>query len=329
MQKYINITLGIIIVLLLSYFLLYSDNSIKEYSKKFTTLNKNIVVKIYSKDSKKANNALIEIEKIYNEYDQLINNKKSYKNMTNIYDLNNSDKEYITINQKLYNLIDYGKAWYNKSNNLVNINQNNINNIWEEYIKDKSGVPKKEELINKTNPNDIIIENNKIKNENLNINLNLIARSYVTNEVKKYLKSININSYLINIGGTILVGNHYNNDDYKIGIENPNEKDDVIKIIHGNNIGVVTLGNYEEYYDYENIRYNNIINPNTMYPANNMKSITVISKNIKDLSAIANMLFLMTIEDGKKYVLEINDLEAIWISNDNTIITSSGVNKYE
>ena len=60
-----------------------------------------------------------------------------------------------------------------------------------------------------------------------------------------------------------------------------------------------------------------------------MKSVTVISEDSALADILSTTLFLMSIEDGIKYLENYPDVEAIWYSNDNEIIKSEGFSKYE
>jgi thiamine biosynthesis lipoprotein len=64
-------------------------------------------------------------------------------------------------------------------------------------------------------------------------------------------------------------------------------------------------------------------------PPNYMKSVTVITNDSALGDALSTTLFLMSIEEGKEYIKQFNNVEAIWYTNDNTIIKSDGFDKYE
>ena len=56
-----------------------------------------------------------------------------------------------------------------------------------------------------------------------------------------------------------------------------------------------------------------------------MKSVTVITEDIKEADMLSAMLFLMSVEDGMQYIETLENTEAIWYQNDNTITYSSGL----
>ena len=125
-------------------------------------------------------------------------------------------------------------------------------------------------------------------------------------------------------GATIIVGNKINQ--YKIGIENPDGG--LLKTIKVNNKCIVTSGGSERFYEYNGIKYHHIIDPNTKFPANHMKSVTIISEDCAKADFMSTTLFLMDIESGKAFAKE-NNVDVIWYSLDNKMVETEGINKYE
>ena len=340
MQEKINKIIWVVLIILIIFFIgLFFYNKInnkKQYvESKFFYMDTYIYVKIYGSDTKKINKKLKEVEKIYKEYHELTDRYNSYDNINNIYYIKNNDSkdEYIKLDKRLYNIIKYGKQWYKKSDGLLDISMGNVIDVWKKYRDDKSGIPTQDELekAHTDNIEDIILTDDyKIKNNHINMDLGAIAKGYTTKIVGEYLKEKGLNKFLINAGGNVLVGDKYSTKNYSIGIENPNSTTkDIFTVVSGSNIAVVTSGGYERYYEYDGKKYHHIINPTTLFPSDYMKSVTIITSDSALGDILSTTLFLMDIEDGKKYVDSLENVEAIWYTNYNKQITSSGYSKYE
>ncbi len=325
----------LIFILLFVILIFILCNSFKNriYERNYSYFDTYINIKVYSNSSKKANEALDEIDKIYSEYHKLTDRYNSYQGITNLYTINNNvlNEEYLKIDKKLYELIEYGINMYKWSNGKVDISMGNVIDIWKGYREAGISIPTIEELkyVNYNNINEIELKDNKIKNNNLNIDLGSISKGFATKKVGEYLESIGLKKYLINAGGNVLTGESYKKDKYKIGLENPNNQNDIYKIIKVENEAVVTSGGYLRYYEYNGTKYHHIIDPDTLFPANNVKSVTVITKDSAYADFLSTYLFLLPLEDGKKYVDELDNVEAIWYLNDDTTVTSKGFSKYE
>lgn len=333
MKKRIIIFVTIIIFILTGFFI-YNKFNIVCYQKDFYYLDTSINIKIYSNSKNKADKAFKDIDKILKEYHELTDRYNSYPNIINVYTINNNvlPDEYLKIDPKLYKLIKYSKSLYKKSNGKIDISMGNVIDIWKGYREIGYGVPSIQELeyVNYNKISDIQLkDNNLIKNNNLNIDLGCIVKGYVTKEIGKYLKKQNINKFIINAGGNVLVGDRYNKDKYKIGIETPNNTGDIYKILKAENTAIVTSGGYLRYYTYNDKKYHHIIDPDTLYPTNYTESVTVITKDAAYADFMSTYLFLLPVEEGLKIVNKTDDLEAIWYVNENEIITSKGITKYE
>lgn len=320
-----------ILILLFGFYFSFTNRKV-EHSKNIMKMDTYISIKLYSKN-KKVDKILNDVESIYNKYDILADAYTKYDNVINVYYLNNIlevGKE-VTISDDLTSLIKYGIDVYTKTNGLVNIAMGNVTSVWKKYLNDGKKVPSDSELSSlNININDIVLEGNKfLKKSDVKLDLGAIAKGYVTEEVGNYLESKKIDKYLINAGGNVKVGKSYKDGKYVIGIENPNDTNKMYKKINVENKSVVTSGDYQRYYEVNGIRYNHIINPKTRFPANNVKSVTVICDNSKDADMYSTYLFLLPLEEALNYVNNKDNLEAVFYVNEDNIITSKGFSSYE
>lgn len=340
MQEKINkIIWGSFILLTIGFFVLFiwneykSRNALKAYNTKIFYMDTYIYINVYSNNKNQAKAALEKANDIYQYYHQLTNRFEEYKDIHNLYYIknNSSKKEYITLDPELYNMIKLGKEWYQKSNHLIDISMGNVIDVWKEYRSKETGIPTIKELkkAHTDTIDDIILKENKIKNNHVNIDLGCLAKGYATDKVATYFKSQGIDTFLINAGGNVLVGNHYQNDKYKVGIENPTSSiGDIYTKIKVNNKAIVTSGGYERFYEYKGKKYHHVIHPDTLFPNNDKLSVTIISNNSTEADLLSTMLFLMSTNEGKKYVDETKQLEATWYISEKEQIESSHFKEY-
>ena len=270
-NRWIWISLPILVIgLIILYWI--EKNEVKEFTRNLFYMDTYIYVKIEAKDEKKATEALEQVEQIYDSYHKLADRYQAYDGIVNLYTIyHNTDPDAtLTIDERLYDMIAYGKEWYEKSHGKLDISMGNIIDVWNHYRTMQTGIPSQEELMlhDTGSIQDIILlDHNQIQNNHVNIDLGAIAKGYATEMAGNYLESIGITSYLINAGGNVKVGKPSHKDTYSIGIEDPNSTvGDVFKIIYGKNISVVTSGGYERYYEYEGKKYHHIIDPDTNMP---------------------------------------------------------------
>lgn len=309
--------LGVLLTVVILFICKHQANiPLVEYKRTIETMDSKVAISIYSKSSKKANKALDEIEDIYEKYDSLT--KRSEGSI--LYELhhNTSEDKEITLDPDLYKMIRFGKNWHEKSNGKININMGNVTDLWDSYRKNKTGIPTKKELeeVGSTNIEDVeLLGNNKIENSHPNINLDNIRMGYATEEVVDYLKKNKLNIYLINAGTLLVAGDHYEEDGkYLVAIASPfkDNEDELLTNIRFKNGVIVTKGIYQNAYEYDGKDYGSMIDPDTKKPADNMVSVTVLGKSVRDTEALANTLFLMTGEEGQKYIKSNTKVAVLW-----------------
>ena len=310
-------TMKKVVIFLILLLTLTGCNNQEYYSKNLFYMDTVINIKIYDNNEEKVNKAFEEIETLYQKYENLTN---FYDENSELSKLNNDINT--DISDELWQLIKIGVDWYDKSNGLLNINIGNLTKIWHDFRENPQELPEVENIeISKIN-----IENDQITNDKVSIDLGSIAKGYVTELAGNYLEENGLEYYIINAGGNVKTGKSHKGY-YNIGIASPINQNETFEIVKGENISVVTSGGYERFYEYKGVLYHHIIDPNTKYPANNMKSVTVIGKNSGVCDALSTILFLMDVDEGKKFIKDY-DVDVIWFTNDNEIIKSDGF-RYE
>lgn len=296
--------------ILLILLLLLTGCGKQEYSKNLFYMDTVINIKLYNVNEKKANEAFNYLDSLY----------QKYENLTDFYDSNselsklNNDVNY-EISSELLDLIKIGYEWNIKTNGLLNVNIGNLTKIWHDFRENPVSLPNLDDVKIER----LKMENDKILNDKVNIDLGAIVKGYVTEKAGNYLKNIGIDYYLINAGGNVKAGKS-NKGYYNIGIASP-ISNETFEIVKTENISVVTSGGYERFYEYNGVMYHHIIDPNTLYPANNMKSVTVIGEDSGLCDILSTTLFLMDIDEGKEFIKDY-DVKVIWFTNDDQIIKS-------
>ncbi len=296
--------------ILLILLLLLTGCGKQEYSKNLFYMDTVINIKLYNVNEKKANEAFNYLDSLY----------QKYENLTDFYDSNselsklNNDVNY-EISSELLDLIKIGYEWNIKTNGLLNVNIGNLTKIWHDFRENPVSLPNLDDVKIES----LKMENDKILNDKVNIDLGAIVKGYVTEKAGNYLKNIGIDYYLINAGGNVKAGKS-NKGYYNIGIASP-ISNETFEIVKAENISVVTSGGYERFYEYNGVMYHHIIDPNTLYPANNMKSVTVIGEDSGLCDILSTTLFLMDIDEGKEFIKDY-DVKVIWFTNDDQIIKS-------
>ena len=179
--------------------------------------------------------------------------------------------------------------------------------------------------------------NNEVVKENKDIfiDFNSIAKGYSVDLIGEFLFEKQINNYLIEVGGEILAKgiNNQTKSTWKLGIQDPLNKDRYIQTVKLNNKALATSGNYRKFRldSQTGERYVHTINPITgLTSKNNILSVSVISEDCITSDAWATALLSLDLERGRTIINQKESLEALWIISNNDkveIIKSKNWNK--
>ncbi len=143
----------------------------------------------------------------------------------------------------------------------------------------------------------------------LTLNFNAIAQGYSVDVVGKWLESLGVKNYMVEIGGEIYCkGNNSKGLPWKIGIDKPvdgnmSPGEELATIIELSDKGLATSGNYRKFYVVDDRKVSHTIDPRTGYPAmQNLLSATVIANTAMEADAAATSIMVMGLEKAKPFI---------------------------
>lgn len=330
-MEYIKKNYGVMVSLLLLFlfmiYILWDSNQLRAYQKTISLENRYVNIKIYHRDRKKVTKTFKNIEKIYQKYDNISSDKK-VGNLKNVYYIrHNQEKEIISVDPTLYKMMDYVASFSKKNPNLYDIESASYKSIWEEYIKNTKIDPKEKiEKIEKESTI-ILLGNNEIQNTKPPLSMKDLSIVFASSEAEAYLKNNQMNFYLINADGNILVGEHYEKKKYSIALEEENHT--FYQTLALTNRTISVIGKSKGTFTYENESYAKEYDPTTKMPVNYMQNIAVIGKDPILGHMIASSLYKMSIEDGKEWVKRYPGVDVVWQTNTGLIESTKGISNYE
>ena len=156
------------------------------------------------------------------------------------------------------------------------------------------------------------------------LDFNAIAQGYSVDVLSSYLENKGINNYLVELGGEVKAKGKKDKEDWKVGIDKPDEKATVERkleaVISLNNKALATSGNYRKFYEEAGQKFSHIIDPRTGYPAKqNLLSATVIADDCTTSDAYATAFMVMGLERAKQFLQDNKNLnlEVYFIYDEN------------
>lgn len=346
MKRLISIFLSLSIVLTLSSCLKDSDS--KRFSNTFFDLF-DTVSSIMAYDYSQ-NDFNLHYNQVYEElktYSMLYDIYNSYDGVVNLKYINeNAAKSPVKVDKKIMDLLIFSKKAYQISRGMVNVCLGSVLYVWHDERErgienpDNAKLPDMDLLRTASlhvNIDSLILDEDNMTvyfaDSEMKIDVGALAKGFAVEEVSKYILENNIwQSALITIGGNIkTIG--FKNDDgftpFNVGIENPNLSDYISTVALSNGMSAVTSGDYQRYYTVNGVRYCHIINPDTLMPADDISSVTVLTQDSSLADLLSTTLFNMGVEEGASFVENTDGVEAIWLDKNGDITYSSGFSDFK
>ncbi len=148
-----------------------------------------------------------------------------------------------------------------------------------------------------------------------------LVKGWAIYNAANLLKKQGVKNFFIDAGGDIQVaGKNHEEKKWRVGIRNPFNRNENIKIIFISHEGVATSGTY--------IRGQHIYNPHEPHKKiNDIVSLTVIAPNIYEADRFVTAAFAMG-KKGIEFISELKGFEGYMIDCKGIATFTSGFNKY-
>lgn len=147
-----------------------------------------------------------------------------------------------------------------------------------------------------------------------------IVKGYAIFEAAKILKNKGFNNFYVEIAGDVQTyGKNEKKEKWRVGIQNPFNLNEIVKVVCLEGQGIATSGTY--------IRGNHIYNPKSKEKADDIMSMTVIGKNVYEADRFATAVFVMGIK-GVEFIEKLKGFEGYMIQKDKNSVYTSGFENY-
>lgn len=160
----------------------------------------------------------------------------------------------------------------------------------------------------------------------MKIGFGAIGKGYAADKAKELLLKLDVVAGIINASGDMITwGKQPNNEDWKVAITNPLNKESSYALLPIYEKAIVTSGDYEKFTEFDGIRYSHIIDPRTGYPATGIISVSVLAPKAELADALATSIFVMGKEAGLDRINQIPNVECIIIDDQGNVSTSNNI----
>ena len=256
-------------------------------------------------------------------YHQLFDIYHEYEGLNNLKTINDHPGEAIEVDRAAIDLLTDCKAYFELTDGRVNAAMGSVLALWHEarndglddpmhaYLPDAEALA---EAAKHTSWDSVVIdpENSTvtITDPDLRLDVGAIAKGWSVQRVAETAPE----GLLISVGGNVCAtgAKDAKGTPWVVGIQNPENSETYLHTIHVTEGSVVTSGDYQRAYAVEGKLYHHIIDPNTLYPSQYWRSVTVVCPDSGVADALSTALFLLPQEEGQA-LLNRYSAEALWV----------------
>ena len=309
----------------------------KQYNATFLTLFDTVTTVVGRADSREELSEMA--QQVHDRllyYHQLFDIYNDYEGVNNIKTINdNAGIAPVVVDRAVIDMLNDCRLYYEKTGGRVNVAMGSVLALWHDArssgINDPvhAALPEEDALAEAAQHTDmelLIIDEEAstvyIADPDMRLDVGAIAKGWATQKAAEQSPE----GLLISVGGNVCATGPKTEagDAWVIGVRDPEgEADDYVHTLFVKEGSVVTSGDYQRAYMVDGRMYHHIIDPDTLFPAEFWRSVTVVCADSGAADALSTALFTRPLEEGQA-LLDQFGAQAMWGAADGSIYYSPG-----
>ena len=160
------------------------------------------------------------------------------------------------------------------------------------------------------------------------IDLGGIAKGFTSSRIMEIFKKDGVTCGMVSLGGNVhLLGTKQDGSAWRVGIQDPDNTDDMLGVLQANDCAVITSGAYERNFEKDGVTYHHIIDPATGKPSNSgLTSVTIVSKDGTLADGLSTSLFVMGKDKAIAYWKQhADEFDTILVDKDRNVYITEGI----
>lgn len=160
------------------------------------------------------------------------------------------------------------------------------------------------------------------------IDLGGIAKGFTSSRIMEIFKKDGVTCGMVSLGGNVhLLGTKQDGSAWRVGIQDPNNTDDMLGVLEANDCAVITSGAYERNFEKDGVTYHHIVDPATGKPSNSgLTSVTIVSKDGTLADGLSTSLFVMGKDKAIAYWKQhADEFDTILVDKDRNVYITEGI----
>lgn len=160
------------------------------------------------------------------------------------------------------------------------------------------------------------------------IDLGGIAKGFTSSRIMEIFKKDGVTCGMVSLGGNVhLLGTKQDGSAWRVGIQDPDNTDDMLGILEASDCAIITSGAYERNFEKDGVTYHHIIDPATGKPSNSgLTSVTIVSKDGTLADGLSTSLFVMGKDKAIAYWKQhADEFDTILVDKDRNVYITEGI----
>ena len=272
------------------------------------------------------------------EYHQLFDIYNDYEGVVNLKTVNdNAGITPVEVDRRIIDLLLDCRDYFDLTGGMVNPAMGSVLKLWHEarneglndpanaYLPDREAL---EEAAKHMDFASIVIDEAAstvyIPDPAVALDVGAVAKGWSVQRVCETAPT----GLLISVGGNVCATGPKDESGkaWVVGVQDPDGGDKYLHTLTVTGGSVVTSGDYQRAYMVDGKIYHHIIDPNTLYPSEYWRSVTILCADSGLADALSTALFLLPLEEGRA-LLEKAGAEAMWVNAAGERLYSPGFEK--
>lgn len=164
--------------------------------------------------------------------------------------------------------------------------------------------------------------------DNQEIDLGGIAKGFTSSRIMEIFKKDGVTCGMVSLGGNVhLLGTKQDGSEWRVGIQDPDNTDDMLGVLEADDCAVITSGAYERNFEKDGVTYHHIIDPATGKPSDSgLTSVTIVSKDGTLADGLSTSLFVMGKDKAIAYWKQhADEFDTILVDKDRNVYITEGI----
>ena len=341
---------GALLALLLVALCLPAGAVMNKYSTMYLDSFDTVITLIgYAESEETFNEQADQVHEMFLYMHKLFDTYNSYEDegIVSIFTLNErAAQEPVAVDPILFSLLTFCKANYALCHEQVNVAMGSVLSIWHEYREagladpEHAQLPPMEALeaaSGHMNIDDLVLDEENMTvyfaDPQLRLDVGAVAKGYATELISQMLLAGPMPSFIISAGGNVRTGisPQDGRKAWGVGIQDPDGSvfglSDYVEVLYIHDISVVTSGDYQRYYEVGGQRYHHLIDPETLMPDTDFRSVSIITEDSGYADMLSTAAFLMPYEESRAFIESLDGVNAIWLFPDGSMQMTDGAMK--